>query len=251
MNADRWIRRFGPEHPTAPRLLLLPHAGGSASYFHGLARELTADFDVLCAQYPGRQDRRHEPPLRTIAGLADGIFAALGVPDRPTILFGHSMGAVLAFEVGLRLEAAGATHLRGVVLSGRRAPTVPGPDDVHLRDDDGLVREIRELSGTAGDVLRDRELMKLILPGLRADYQAVETYRMRVGACLRTPVSVLVGDADPRVRVADAHAWSALTTGGATLRVFPGGHFYLDDRRGEVAEAIRDSADAFSAHASA
>ncbi|TDC58994.1 thioesterase [Micromonospora sp. KC207] len=235
-----WLRPLGPANPAAVRLLCLPHAGGSATYFRPLARELSATFEVVGVQYPGRQDRRAEPALRTIGELADGVFAACGVPDRPTVLFGHSMGAVIAFEVAQRIERADATHLLGLVCSGRRGPAVPGPDDVHRRSDAGLIQEVRELSGTSAGLLDDEEIVRMILPALRADYGAVETYRMTPGARLGCPVSILTGDADPRVSVPAARAWADVTDGGSRLRVLPGGHFFLDEGRAEVAAAIRE-----------
>ncbi|MFG1915829.1 thioesterase II family protein [Micromonospora sp. NPDC048898] len=244
---DPWLHRVAVGDPDAVRLVVLPHAGGSASYFAALARELATDFDVVIVQYPGRQERRREPALRTIAALADGVFGACGAPDRPTVLFGHSMGAVVAFETAVRMEQAGATGLLGVIASGRRGPAVVGHEDVHRRGDAGLIAELRALSGTAAAVFDDEDIIAMILPALRADYRAVETYEMSPGTRLRTPVSILVGDADPRVSVAEAGAWSDVTDGGSRLRTFPGGHFYLDQHRAGVATAIRESVEGFRA----
>lgn len=245
MSADAWLHRVDARRSDAVQLVLLPHAGGSASYFNALASKLAADFDVVLVQYPGRQERRREPAMPTIAALADGVFNALGMPDRPTILFGHSMGAVVAFETTVRMERAGATGLLGMIASGRRGPAVLKHEDVHLRGDAGLIAEIRALSGTHADIFDNKEIVQMILPALRADYRAVETYRMSVGTRIRTPVSILIGDSDPRVSVADAQAWSDITDGGSQLRVFPGGHFYLDQQHEQVATAIRESADEF------
>lgn len=116
---------------------------------------------------------------------------------------------------------------------------------MHLRGDAGLLAEIRELSGTDGRIFGNEDLVRMILPPLRADYRAAETYRMAPGTRVRAPISILIGDADPRVSVSDARAWSGRTDGGSRSRVFRGGHFYLDKRRPEVAAAIRDSAAEF------
>ncbi|MFY1636774.1 thioesterase II family protein [Solwaraspora sp. WMMB335] len=245
MSAGRWLQGYGAPRPGAVRLVCLPHAGGAAGYFHPLARELAADFDVVGGQYPGRQERYREPLLRSIAGLADGVFAAWAAEPRPTVLFGHSLGAVVAFETALRMERAGATDLLGVIVSGRRAPSVPRTDAIHRRDDQGIVREIRELSGTRAAVFDDPDLLAMVLPVLRADYQAVETYRAAPADRLRAPVAVLIGDADPRVPVAEADRWRTHTDGPTALRVLPGGHFYLDNQHDRVAAAIRDSVHEF------
>ncbi|MEV7018942.1 alpha/beta fold hydrolase [Streptomyces sp. NPDC093991] len=242
---DVWLRRFVPSTPGAVRLLALPHAGGSAPYFMPLARALAPGLDVVCVQYPGRQDRHREPLVEDLHTLADQLFEVLEADGpRPTVLFGHSMGAVLAYEVARRTEAVGG-ELLGVIASGRRAPHRHREETIHLRDDDGLIAEIRELSGTDPGVLADEELLRMVLPSLRADYRAVETYRHREAERLRAPISVLTGESDPRVTLDDARAWAELTSGAFQFRAFPGGHFYLNGQQAAVTAAIRESIAAF------
>ncbi|MEU5599323.1 alpha/beta fold hydrolase [Streptomyces sp. NPDC020298] len=233
-----WIRRFHPGPEGAPRLVCLPHAGGSASYFFPVSRQLASVADVLAVQYPGRQDRRHEPCIDSIPDLADALAREL-LPygDRPLTLFGHSMGASLGFEVALRLEAAGVT-VRHFFASGRRAPSTPRDERVHLRDDDGLIADIKRLSGTDAQVLGDDEIMRMILPAIRADYRAAETYRWTAGPPLACPVTVLTGDTDPHVTDEEARAWARHTTGTFELKVYPGGHFYLNSQAGAVIALI-------------
>jgi surfactin synthase thioesterase subunit len=201
---------------------------------------LSPAVDVVGVQYPGRQDRRLEPPLDTIAPLADQIHAVLGTRkgNKPVTLFGHSMGAVIAFEVARRMEAAGNPPAR-LFVSGRRAPSINRDETVHLRDDAGILDEIRRLNGTDSAVFSDDEIMRAALPALRADYTAIETYRGDPAATVSCPVTALIGDADPRVTVDEARAWAGHTTGGFDLRAFPGGHFYLVDRAGDVLEILR------------
>lgn len=242
-NHDAWFRRFESAAPDAVQLLCLPHAGGSASYFLPLAKALAPEFDVVCVQYPGRQDRRMEAPVEDIEVLADQLYAALtSVPSRPLVLFGHSMGAVLGFELARRLETRGPRAPLGLIASGRRAPSRHRHETVHQRDDDGLIAEIRELNGTEPGVLDDEELLRMVLPALRADYRAVENYRPELGEPLRTPVSVLVGESDPRVTEEEARAWSEVTAGGFSYQSFPGGHFYLASQQAAVTKAIVDAA---------
>ncbi|MGV9455992.1 thioesterase II family protein [Streptomyces sp. NPDC003635] len=244
---DTWFRRYEPARPGAVKLLALPHAGGSAPYFLPLARALAPELDVLCVQYPGRLDRHREPARTDLRELADQVYKALvSEPTGPVVLFGHSMGAVLAYEIALRLEESGGGELLGLIASGRRAPHRFREETVHLRDDDGIIAEIRELSGTEPGILDDEELVRMVLPALRADYRAVETYRVTPGAApLSVPVTVLTGESDSRVPLADARAWEELTTGTFRFRSFPGGHFYLNGRPAEVTEAIRENIDAF------
>ncbi|MFE0676421.1 thioesterase II family protein [Streptomyces sp. NPDC058867] len=244
---DTWFRRYTPSTPGAVKLLALPHAGGSAPYFLPLSRALAPELDVLCVQYPGRLDRHRETPVSDLRDLAEQVYRALvSEPAGPVVLFGHSMGAVLAYEIARRLEATGGGELLGVIASGRRAPHRFREETVHLRDDDGVIAEIRELSGTEQGILDDEELLRMVLPALRADYRAVETYReIPDPAPLTAPVTVLAGESDSRVSLDDARAWEQLTSGTFRFRSFPGGHFYLNGRPAEVTAAVKESVDAF------
>ncbi len=234
---DPWLRRFHPADDAPARVVCLPHAGGAAPFFHPMSKALSPTVDVLAVQYPGRQDRMAEPALRTIEELADGVTQALlAWLDLPVVLFGHSMGATLAYEVGLRLESRG-TPAEAVVISGRRAPSRLVNEQVHLQDDDGLLSEIEGLAGTDPKVLRDPELRELFLPALRADYTAVETYRPSPGP-LAAPIHAHTGDADPHAPVDDVQAWSSHTTGDFTLTTYPGGHFYLVEHAAALTDAL-------------
>jgi surfactin synthase thioesterase subunit len=236
---DTWVRRYHPAPSAATRLVCLPHAGGSASFYFPVSRALSPDVEVLAIQYPGRQDRRAEQPLTDLRELAAQITTAvLPFADRPVALFGHSMGALLAYEIGLRLQTA-AVPVPVVFISGRRAPSRPRPEDVHRRTDDGIVAEMRELNGTEGGVLGDEEMLRVVLPAVRADYQAVETYRYQPGASLSCSISAFAGEQDPRVDVVDVAAWAEHTTGRFDLRTFPGGHFFLTANQAAVLADIR------------
>jgi surfactin synthase thioesterase subunit len=190
---------------------------------------LAPGVDVLAVQYPGRQERRGEPVVESVTELADLVAEALRPwLDRPFALFGHSLGAVLAFEVARRLEREERVPL-GLFASGHRAPHVARRGSVHLLDDDGLIAELRRLSGTDAALLADEELLRLVLPCVRADYKAAETYRYEPGPPLRCPIAGFTGDADPLVPVDELRPWSEHTSGGFELQVHPGGHFYLND----------------------
>ncbi|MFC5723466.1 thioesterase II family protein [Streptomyces gamaensis] len=235
-----WIRRFHPRPDSDVRLVCLPHAGGSASFFFPVSQAMPDGVDVLCVQYPGRQDRRLEPLVDTLPELADRVFEALRPwADRPLGLFGHSMGATLAYEVARRFEKAG-TPPAAVFASGRRAPSTHRTETVHLRDDNGIIAELKELSGTDSQLLGDEEVLRMVLPAIRADYRAVETYVHTPGHPLRTPLTVLVGDDDPKVTVAEARAWEQHTTGDFDFHVFPGGHFFLAHHQRVINKLIAD-----------
>lgn len=239
--AGDWLRRFHPRPGT--RLVCFPHAGGAASFFFPLSQRLTAA-DVLAVQYPGRQDRRNEALITDIAELADRIVAVLHAEaargGEPPVLFGHSMGAIVAFEVARRLDRAG-TPPRALIASGSRAPSIPRTEGVHLRDDDGILAAIKGLNGTDSALLGNDELIRMILPAVRGDYRAVETYRYEPGPPLSCPVVSFIGDADPMVSVADADAWREHTGAGFVQREFSGGHFYLAAQQTAVLEALTET----------
>ena len=237
---ELWLRRFHPA-PTAPgRLVCFPHAGGAASFYYPVSAQLRSQVDVLAVQYPGRQDRRAEPCITDLRALADAVYQTL-LPwdDRPLTFFGHSMGALVAFEVARRFQAAG----RGIdhlFVSGRRGPAVNRVEDVHLRDDQGILDEVRAMSGTDNAILEDDELLELVLPALRGDYRAVETYRGEPDALVDCPITALTGDRDPRTPVDEARAWKSHTSAAFDLRVFEGGHFFLSSRPAEVIGVLSD-----------
>ncbi|WP_378741113.1 thioesterase II family protein [Nocardia brasiliensis] len=240
-SASLWIRRFHPSLDAESRLVCLPHAGGSASFFLPVSQALAPHCEVLAVQYPGRQDRRTEKCIENVPELADAVTEQLLTwTDRPLALFGHSLGAILAFEVAGRLEDKGVA-LTALFASGRRAPSRHRHETVHTLNDDGLIAELKALNGTNHKLLADDEILRMALPAIRSDYTAVETYRYIEGtAPLRTPIQAHIGLDDPKVTSDEARDWARHTHGGFSLRTYPGGHFYLASQAEPLIEAIRE-----------
>ncbi|TYB44917.1 thioesterase II family protein [Actinomadura chibensis] len=238
---DAWARAFHPAPDAAARLVCFPHAGGAASFYFPVSAALRPGTEVLAVQYPGRQDRRAEDPITDLQVLADRVFEALRprLADRPAF-FGHSMGAVVAFEVARRMEREDGVSPAVLVASGRRAPSRRRAESVHLRDDDGIVRELKRLNGTGSVLLEDAELLRTFLPAVRGDYRAIETYECPPGPPLTCPITVFTGDDDPHVTLDEARAWRDHTTGAFDLQVFQGGHFYLTARPKETLARLTD-----------
>ncbi|MFF0543641.1 thioesterase II family protein [Nocardia thailandica] len=237
-----WLRVLRAESAPTASLLCLPPGGGSATAYRALAAALPAGIEVVAVQYPGRQDRLADPLCPDLHALADAIAAEVGAQPggAPLTVFGHSMGATVAYETVRRLRAAGRPVAR-LVVSARPAPDVAETGRLHLGPDSALIDDLERLAADPAPVrvLRDEPgLAELVLPAVRADYRAVETYRPRPGAPLDLPVLAFAADADPTTSPAQAAGWKAVTTGEFAQREFPGGHFYLDQDPAAVAAAL-------------
>lgn len=233
-----WLRRFHPAPVARTRLVCFPHAGGSATFYRPVSYGLSPDVEVLAVQYPGRQDRRSESCIEDIHVLADLIVEQLWTwVDRPITLFGHSMGATIAFEVAGRLESRGVLPL-GLFASGRPAPSRGREGQLHLSDDRELIGELQRQGGTEAELLADEAIVQMLLPAVRSDYRAIETYRFRGGPKLSCPMSVLIGDSDSQVSISEAMDWERHTDGPFELKVFSGGHFFLTEHADEIIRQV-------------
>lgn len=241
-----WLRCWLPRPQARVRLLCLPHAGGSASFFRPWSLALPAWIEMSAIQYPGREDRINEEPVRDLPALAAQIAQQLQAAprwlDRPYLLFGHSMGAALAYELSLALWRAGCQLPGHLLLSASEAPSRRRPSRLHAGPDAALIQEVLRLGGTRAAAGSSPELVALILPALRGDYQAIETYAPRPDRpCLTTPITALVGDSDTELFPCDAQAWAEETTGAFTLRRLPGGHFYLVPQQAAVLATVLEA----------
>ena len=218
------------------RLFCFPYAGGGASVFHGWAEHLPAGVAVCPVRLPGRETRLSEPPFdrmdRLIEALSEAISPYL---DKPLALFGHSLGAVIAFELARLLPAP----LAGLFVSGARAPQlrrdyVPPPPP----SDDEIVEELRRLDGIPQELLEHRELMQLALPALRADTALYRNYVYREAPPLHCPIRAYGGEDDERIARRDLEPWAAETTQSFRLEMLPGGHLFPRTHRTEFLKAL-------------
>ncbi len=237
--ATPWLQCYRRVPAPSVRLVCFPHAGGSASYFRQWSDNLPPGMELLAAQYPGREDRLREPVVTDLGVLADRyarILASAG--DLPVVLFGHSLGAAIAYEVARRMQAEGGAPAL-LVVSGRHAPLDPSRA-VHLMDDDALWADVARAGGTNPQVLESAELRAMVLPVLRADYRLSETYQPVEGPPLSCPVLAVSGDDDPDVDLTLLPGWGKLTDADFAVRVFDGNHFYLNaHRQALIGEIVR------------
>ncbi|WP_392667053.1 thioesterase II family protein [Streptomyces sp. LN785] len=248
-SGDLWVRRFHPKPRATRRLVCFPHAGGGASFWYPLSNTMDPDVDVLVVQYPGREDRLLEEPLDDLSAVADGAFEALrpGLDGR-TAFLGHSMGAIVAFEVARRAEAAEAAAGPGLLIaSACEAPSLVRREwRVAEQDDPALLAALSRLGGTTLTADTDQELLSTVMPAIRADLGAVERYRSTRSAVLSAPVVALLGEQDPHVDRDQVRDWAHHTTTRFALRSLPGDHFYptadIDRFAAVVAGCLAESA---------
>ncbi|MEV0251131.1 alpha/beta fold hydrolase [Nocardia sp. NPDC050712] len=239
---QNWIRRIAlPRDQVETVLICFPHAGGSASYFSPFARNIAPEIEPLAVQYPGRQDRRLEEWHGSIEALVDGVVAELPAvaAGRAVALYGHSMGAIVAFEVCRRLAGSDSAP-KLLVVSGRRAPGTVRAENSHLYTDAELVRELDRVADTPQTWLTDPELRDLLLPVVREDYRAIENYVYQDGPPIECPIVTLTGAGDPYVDADEAKAWSSCTAGEFELHTYPGGHFFVESQRAAVGRLISE-----------
>lgn len=238
-----WFQRPRSPSHTRLRLFCFPYAGGGAAAFADWPRHLPGSVEVCPARMPGRAERMREPPFTRLAAAVEDLAAAIRpLLDVPSVFFGHSMGALIGFELTrrLRLDAAAIvirpSHL---YVSGCRAPQAPAAAQrTYLLPDALLLERLGSLSGTPRELLRHGELMRLMLPLIRADIELTETYEYRAEPPLALPITACGGERDPHVRRLHLEAWKRQTASAFTLRMFDGDHFFLHQSEGALLEML-------------
>ncbi|MCX7444986.1 alpha/beta fold hydrolase [Corynebacterium sp. P7003] len=235
-----WLREFHgtPDDESAPMVVICPHAGTGASSYRELSGHFSRSTAPVVVQYPGRQDRRTETPAQDVRELAAGTALELVSRDehRPLILFGHSMGGIVAFETARALEKLGLTvHL--LAVSAVVPPGEVTAQPRHPTDDDDIITRLIELGGTDRSVHQNPEMMALTLPVLKSDYAMIDSYSCSPDTRVSCPIVVLGGDRDPVVSPAQLRRWAAHGASAVSPRLFDGSHFYINDNREAVVAA--------------
>jgi surfactin synthase thioesterase subunit len=220
------------------RLFCLPYAGGSARMFVDWAKDLPAWIEPVPLELPGRGFRFDEPASDDLAAVVAGLRARVRPKlDRPYAVFGHSLGALLGYELILALQQEGrpAAHF---FPSGAGAPHLPTRNPAPRFDDEQLRSHIAELGGTPPELVANDELMELLLPVLRADFTLADTYRPPPGAALDCPTTAFCGDEDDEAPPVDMLPWRRHVRAPFTVRLLRGSHFFLDSARRDLLALI-------------
>ena len=225
-----WLPYLRPDSRASLRLFCFPYAGGNAVNFRAWADKLPSVIDVCPVELPGRGRRMTEPRYTNLLELVQTLLTTLRpYLDVPFAFFGHSMGATIAFELSRRLRGCHDLQPSHLFVSGRRAPHVPYKSrPTYDLPDAELLQELQQLNGTPKEVLENHELMQLMLPLLRADFEMVQTYAYSPGPMLNSSITAFGGLEDTEERREGLEAWRYHTSGNFTLHMIAGNHFFLN-----------------------
>lgn len=226
---SRWFVRPQPKPQATARLFCFPFAGGSASLYRTWPTWLPADVELWAIELPGHARRMREPLVDRLDELVDAIATAIRPQlDRPYACFGHSMGALVGFELARTLRRQGHPLPRLLAVSGRKAPQIPlsEPPIHHLPQAD-FIAAIQKFGGTPQAILDDREMRDIVLPILRADFSVLDTYSYAHQPPLDCAIAAYAGRNDAEVSSEQLEAWKLQTCRAFSLELVAGDHFYI------------------------
>lgn len=234
-----WIVPVRPDAAARFRLFCFPYAGVGAAAFRAWGSSLPEGVEVCAVRFPGRESRIGEPACRRMTALIDGLGPAIEPwLDRPFAFYGHSMGALVAFELTRWLRQAGAPRPSRLLLAAFRAPQLPNPHIKIYHLPDEVLKVVLRTDGTPQRILDNDELMQAMLPTLRADFELCDTYEYRPAAPAGIPMTVFGGTGDERVSLTDLDGWAVHTSSSCEFVHVPGGHFFLHSAQDLVVIAI-------------
>jgi medium-chain acyl-[acyl-carrier-protein] hydrolase len=239
---NSWISRRNPNLHAKQRLICVPYAGGGTAVFSEWPQKLGKDVEVCCLQLPGRETRFREKPFELMSELvpaaAEGIRDFL---DKEFSLYGHSLGALIAFELVRYFRRHFGSEPANLIVSAARAPQLPYPFlSIGKLPQREFISEVgKRYEPISPELLADADMLQATLPILRADFAVFETYAYRDEPPLTANIHVFGGESDRTVSHEALLAWQAQTSGAHSVTMIPGGHFFIRDQRHRVLEFIR------------
>jgi medium-chain acyl-[acyl-carrier-protein] hydrolase len=222
------------------RIFFFPYAGGGPSVFTKRSTELPDNLEAQIAHYPGRGSRHNEPPVKTLTNLVEELFQAIQpLLDNPYIFFGHSMGGTVAFELARSLLQNGLLQPSALFISACTAPQIPSPHTpIHTLPDDEFLGSLIKLGGIPNEILQNKELLELLLPVIRADFELIETYKYIPDEPLDCPIFAFGGRDDPRVSREQLESWAMQTNARFQSKYFDGDHFFGNTAKEPIVSEI-------------
>lgn len=222
------------------RLIMFPYAGGGASVFRKWGK-LFSNIRLYAVQYPGRENRMSEEPIKDFDILINEVFKNLIKiidDDRPYYLFGHSLGTKLVYELTLRIMNDSMKKPSGIIVSGGKAPCFKEENPIYHLDDIDFIKGINRYSGTPEEIIQNIEIMKIFLPMLRADFMMDETYQRKEIEKIDIPILGLMGTDDEEFKIEELKKWEEYTTKDFKYRYIEGGHMFINTNTELVAKEI-------------
>jgi medium-chain acyl-[acyl-carrier-protein] hydrolase len=237
---DPWFQISPTCEQVELKMFCFPHAGGTALIFKKWADFLPPTVQVIPVELPGRGARLQEPPFVALPALIEELVGVIWpLLDKPFVFFGHSMGAIIAFELARSLRRKYGHEPRALFVAGRRAPQVPSSEHITYNlPHDEFIEELIKLDGTPKEVIEHAELMELMIPLLRADFQLVQTYEYLAGAPLRCPIAVYGGLQDAEVPPDKLSPWKEVTSSRFALHMLPGDHFFIRSSQTQLLDLL-------------
>ncbi|WP_107666511.1 thioesterase II family protein [Cyanothece sp. BG0011] len=236
LSTNPWLYLPQPNPKAKIRLFCFPYAGGGTRIFRHWPNHLSDTIEICAIRLPGREGRISETPLTKLLDLVETITPNL-LPylDKPFAFFGHSLGSLVCFEVAHQLRQNYGIQPFFLFASGHPAPQLPDLDPpIHQLPEPDFIKEINKLNGTPKQVLEDKELMQLLMPILRADFEILETYHYTPKPPLNCPITVFGGLNDPEANETELVPWSQHTNNSFEHYLFPGDHFFIHSAQLEI-----------------
>ena len=240
-NKSKWIKCLSPRSAPRLRLICFPYAGGGINVYKRWPPFFSKDIEVHAVHLPGRESRYKEGFAKTMNEVAKSVASELAqYRKQPLAFFGHSMGAIVAYEVARTLKKKYDWELEALIVSGRRPPHIYTGGDLHKQPDQVFISEICRYNGTPPEVFADTELRQLFLPILRSDYTILENYEYMPSDVLSCPIAACAGEKDAKFAPAEElEAWKDLSSGPFTFHVFEGDHFYLNESVEQLTDFVK------------